>query len=411
MQLYIDRYFYYLFLFTLTFGVVFYNIIGFDYTDEICALSLFILFVYFMIQTPDWQMNKALLLTLAVFTFYLGYSLWIGSNSVMGILNDLFVQIKPYLGFFCVYAIKPRMSDGQKSILRAASGVFWVFALGIGLADLFIHRFMYDVFGHEAYFAATVLIISLCHLYTSKFTAVDKIKFLAMLALGLLAGRSKFYGFFAMSVGLLIFFMQGRRFKLNLLTSVILLGMAGVMVAVAWQKIDLYFVQTVSGGAKRDELARFMLYAATPLVLADFFPFGSGFASFATYSSGVYYSPLYAKYNLDRVWGLSKDFYLFISDTYYPSLAQFGIVGVLLYAAFWIYILRKGYKGYMIGTERNQALFYIILLIAGYLAIDGIADSTFISYRGFFVMMFAGLILTEMHDKGDTGEVLEEAKA
>ncbi|MDR2498182.1 MAG: hypothetical protein LBD28_01940, partial [Tannerellaceae bacterium] len=51
---------------------------------------------------------------------------------------------------------------------------------------------------------------------------------------------------------------------------------------------------------------------------------------------------------------------------------------------------------YITGTERNKALFYIILLIAGYLAIDGIADATFISYRGFFTMMFAGLILTEM---------------
>ncbi|MDR2496964.1 MAG: O-antigen ligase domain-containing protein [Tannerellaceae bacterium] len=408
MQIYKDRYFYGLFLFALTFGVVFYTIIGFDYTDELCALGLFILFIFFMTQTPDWEMNKALIFTLAVFGFYLAYSLWIGSNSVRGILNDFFVQIKPYLGFFCVYAIKPRMNDERKAILRAASGIFWIFALGIGLTDLFVHRFMVDVFAHEAHFAATVLVISLCHLYASRFTTVDKLKFIAMLALGLLAGRSKFYGFFAMAVGLLIFFMHGRQFRLSLLNSVILLAMAGVMAVVAWSKIDLYFVQAVSGGAERNEIARFMLYAVTPLVLVDYFPFGSGFATFATYSSGVYYSPLYSRYSLDRVWGLSKDYYAFISDTYYPSLAQFGIIGALLYAAFWIYILRKGYKGYLLGTERNRALFYILLLITGYLAVDGIADSTFISYRGFFVMMFAGLILSEMQDSREPAEAPAE---
>ncbi|MDR2498509.1 MAG: O-antigen ligase domain-containing protein, partial [Tannerellaceae bacterium] len=384
MQIYIDRYFYYLFLFTLTFGVVFYTIIGFDYTDEICALGLFFLFVFCMIQTPNWEMNKALLLTLFVFLFYLGYSMWIGSNSVSGILNDLFVQIKPYLGFFCVYAIKPKISEGRKSIIRALAVALWLFILSIGIGDLFVHRLMHDVFGHEAHFAATALITSLCYLYTSKFSTIDKLKFLGMLAVGLLSGRSKFYGFFAMSMGLMLFFMPGKMFKLSLRNTLILAGMLGVMVIAAWQKIDLYFVQAFSGEIERSEVARFMLYAATPIVLADYFPFGSGLASFATYHSGQYYSPLYSRYDLDRVWGLSKDYYAFVADTYYPSLAQFGVVGIALYASFWIYIFRKGYKGYITGTERNKALFYIILLIAGYLAIDGIADATFISYRGFF---------------------------
>ena len=412
MQVYINRYFYYLFLFTLTFGVVFYTIIGFDYTDEICALFLFILYGFFIKQTSDWTMNKALLFTLGTFLFYLFYSLSIGSNSTRGILNDFFVQIKPYLGFFCVYAMKPRMSEGGKRIIRSLSIIFWVFLLFGGVADLFIHRFMVDVFGHESHFAATVLIVSLCYLYASEFTTVDKIVFLGMLSLGLLAGRSKFYGFFAMSLGLLFFFMQGRTMKLNLRNVIILLSMTGAMVIAAWSKIDLYFVKALSGEVERNEVARFMLYAAMPFVMIDYFPFGSGFASFATYSSGVYYSPLYSKYSLDGVWGLSKSYYAFVADTYYPSLAQFGVVGILLYATFWIYILRKAYMMYAAGAERNRVLFYVILLITGYLAIDGIADATFISYRGFFTMMLAGLILVEMKsvNESNNNNQLQESK-
>jgi hypothetical protein len=392
--------------------VVFYTIIGFDYTDEICALSLFVLYGFFIFRTSDWAMNKALLFTLCAFAFYLFYSLFIGSNSARAILNDFFVQVKPYLGFFCVYAMKPAMSESGKRIVRSLSIAFWVFLLCGGAVDLFVHRFMIDVFGHQSHFAAIALLVSLCYLYASEFTTVNKIVFIGMLSVGLLAGRSKFYGFFAMATGLLFFFMEGRTLRLNLRNMLILSVMAGGMVIAAWQKIDLYFVKALSGDIERSEVARFMLYAATPFVLIDHFPFGSGFASFATYSSGIYYSPLYSNYGLDGVWGLSKSYYAFVADTYYPSLAQFGVAGIALYAAFWVYIIRKAYKMYSAGAERNRVLFYIILLIAGYLAIDGIADATFISYRGFFAMMLAALILVEMNSQAEpSGEsITSQAK-
>lgn len=53
-------------------------------------------------------------------------------------------------------------------------------------------------------------------------------------------------------------------------------------------------------------MARAMLYVTSFEIFKDFFPFGSGFASFASHSSGVYYSPLYAKYGIENVKGISK---------------------------------------------------------------------------------------------------------
>ena len=58
---------------------------------------------------------------------------------------------------------------------------------------------------------------------------------------------------------------------------------------------------------------------------------------------------------------MSRDFYSFIADTYYPSLAQFGIIGIILYISFWIYILKKAIsfnKGY-----KQTKLLTIVLLI------------------------------------------------
>ena len=45
LQEFINTNFYRLLMFTLIFGVMFYDTIGFDYTDELCSLFLFILFL------------------------------------------------------------------------------------------------------------------------------------------------------------------------------------------------------------------------------------------------------------------------------------------------------------------------------------------------------------------------------
>ena len=69
-------------------------------------------------------------------------------------------------------------------------------------------------------------------------------------------------------------------------------------------------------------------------ILADYFPFGSGFATYGTFASGVHYSDIYAQYGMDNIYGLTKSYYSFVADTYYPSLAQFGVVGVCLFFLF-----------------------------------------------------------------------------
>jgi hypothetical protein len=178
----------------------------------------------------------------------------------------------------------------------------------------------------------------------------------------------------------------------------------GMMILVAWNKISYYFFQAIMGSSTVDEdmIARFVLYRTFPEILHDYFPFGSGFASFATHSSGEYYSDLYVKYGIDSVWGISKQYHNFISDTYYPSLAQFGVAGIILYLLFWVYILRKTFLGYQ--KTKDSKSFVIIILIIGFLAIEGTTAATFIAQGGFFVMMLTGLILSGVKRQSQSGE-------
>jgi hypothetical protein len=363
--------------------------------DELCALTLFILFFYVMAKTPDWTINKAFLMTLAVFVFYTVYSLWIGSNTPRGIINDLAIQIKPYLGFFCVYQLKPVFDEKQKKLLKEISLFFWIlFLLPLGILSLVSMDVLFIVMEHPVYYGIAVVIVALCYLYCSEFTKRNKMIFLVLLVIGLFCSRSKFYGFYALAIFMVLFFSNIKQFKLNFRNILIILCMLAVIIVVAWQKISLYFFQVLTNEVDEDLIARFVLYRNAPDILRDYFPFGSGFASYATFSSGLYYSDIYIKYGIEYVWGLSKSYHGFISDTYYPSLAQFGVAGIALYLLFWGYIVRKTYVFYL--KSRDTKSLIIILMIVGFLAIEGTTGSTFIAQGGFFVMMMMGLILSGM---------------
>jgi hypothetical protein len=366
--------------------------------DECCALALTGLFAYVLLQTPDWRFNKAFLLTLGVFLFYTVYSFWIGSNSGRGIFNDLVIQMKPYLAFFCVYQLKPALNDSRRKLLRDVILLFWtVLLLPVGVYALANEKILKVVFFQPAFYAINVTLLAICYLYCCDFSRRTKIIYLLLLSIGIVSGRSKFYGFFTLSVFMMFFFSNIAQFKLNARNVLLSIGMLASIIVVAWRKIAFYFYLgiTNSGDFDKDMIARLVLYYYMPDILLDYFPFGSGLASYATSSSGEWYSHVYEKYGIDNVWGISKSYHSFISDTYYPSLAQFGVVGIALFLLFWVYLLRKTFLLYRITGDIKSLI--SVILIVGFLIIESTTNATFISQGGLLAMMLLGLILSDMH--------------
>jgi len=146
-------------------------------------------------------------------------------------------------------------------------------------------------------------------------------------------------------------------------------------------------------GVDKDMIARYVLYSYMPLILNDYIPFGSGLATYATNSSAVSYSDIYVKYGIDGVWGLSKNYPDFVSDTFYPALAQFGYAGIALFLIFWCYIIKQILRVYK--TSKNVDNMIVAILIVGFVTIENTTASTFIAQGGFFVMMMLGLILSD----------------
>lgn len=407
MQIFANKLLYSLFIIALVFGVILQDVIGFKSTDEICGMILLLTLIYSVFHSKDWEINKAFLITLIIFAFYTGYSFWIGSNAKQAIFMDLIIQMKPYLAFFCFYQLKPQFTPNQKYLLKQLSLLLWFILLPIGILGFFSPALLKNIMGHPTYFAASITALSLVYLYSSDYTKKDKLIFILLMTIGLASGRSKFYGFYALSISVLLYLENPQHLKFNIKNSFFALLILSVIIFITKDKLMYYFGDGLTGEENNmDYIARFVLYATSFKIFTDFFPFGSGLASFATHSSGYYYSPIYSQYGIDNVWGISKNNWSFIADTYYPSLAQFGIAGVALFILFWLYLLKKAYNIFLI--NKSTKVFSLILLITGYCLIENIADASFTSNRGFFMLMFMGLILSEKENKVNKEKVVSE---
>lgn len=399
LQEFINTNFYRLLMFTLIFGVMFYDTIGFDYTDELCSLFLFILFLKYVFSTPKWEVNKLFLTVTAVFLFYLCYSFYIGSNVKSAILTDFVIQYKPYLGFFCVYAIKPEIPERYRKLVREVCLVLGVYLALVGIGCLISYESLEYTFKHPSRLATAVSVVALLYLYCSDYTTKDKLIFILLMIIGLTSGRSKFYGFFIICAAMVLFVRPSFKLKLNVKNVVFFIIVFVIVVFFTYTKIDLYFVtggeELTTNEEVQDSIARAALYFHVPEILMDYFPLGSGFGSYATYASGVYYSPLYEKYGMDSIYGLTKDYGSFIADTYYPALAQFGIIGVCLFFLFWIRLAIKSVKNYRYIYKESLLSMVIIL----FFLIECTSDATITHNRGLFMMMLLGLLFSDIRRK------------
>lgn len=102
-----------------------------------------------------------------------------------------------------------------------------------------------------------------------------------------------------------------------------------------WLALLLFFMcstlrRKAFGGAI--DSARYQLLTKSFEIAKDHFPLGSGFGTFASYYSGVRYSPLYKIYGLSTVNGLSMSNRSFMSDSFWPMiLGQTGWLGCIAY--------------------------------------------------------------------------------
>ena len=162
------------------------------------------------------------------------------------------------------------------------------------------------------------------------------------------------------------------------------LGVAVLMVAA--RQFAYYFFSMGT------EAARAALTQTSFLIARDYFPFGTGFGTFASAFSAEPYSKVYYLYHIQNVWGISKNYNSFISDTFWPMiLGQTGYLGTFFYVTALLLLFSAVYKM----RRYNAYSFASALITILYLLISSTSESAFVNAMA---VPFAFLMGVQMAD-------------
>lgn len=195
--------------------------------------------------------------------------------------------------------------------------------------------------------------------------------------------RSKAWASVA-AILLICYFIFYRKKKFTFRTVILFIPVA---IFIGWDQIAFYFFSSI-----QNDSARYQLLSKSISIAIDHFPFGSGFGTFASYYSGINYSPLYSIYGISSVTGLIEGRASFISDSFWPMiLAQTGFLGTLMYIMAIIRLFQSIQQ-----LRRLNICFYASGLSAiCYLLISSIAESSFVHPTAIPIAVMLGYILSK----------------
>lgn len=349
---------------------------GFSSIDE--AMTI-LLFLYTITKFGSRYTNRKpwseFFVCISIMAFYVGYSLMFGANVAESVWIDLMQEIRPYTIVFCTWILNPQFTKKQKKWMLATMVVTlgsWIFYHPESLQS---ENAEFPVLGQLAICTGMAWYLLTEPIKRNKYIA------LALVLTGMIAPKFKFMGEVVCFIAFVFFLKKRLNFR-SPKTMIYCAIVVAIILTVTWTRFDGYYVS----GLSNDELARPMTYKTSLKILYDYFPFGSGMGSFACNGAWKYYSPLYYKYKLNDIWGLDEGGG-FICDAYYPTLAQFGIVGIFFFLWFWKRRMSA------INVIVDMRYYRVAMITLCCLAIEQTADSSWLSGKGMGYCMLLALCL------------------
>ncbi|WP_304610040.1 O-antigen ligase family protein [Muribaculum intestinale] len=350
------------------------------------------------ILNNKWRSYIPLWILLGITLVYIIYSLTgVHFNTTRYVLTDALIEIKPYVPFLVCLGISPKWSNVDLRLLQTCALFVAVITTGILLTGPSNTNMIFE---HQSFAGLIIYICALCYWFgcitpDGQVTHRDKLIIILIMTGGLLCTRSKFYGYYVLGIFFMFFYRPGILKQINMKHLAMIVSLIIVFIAVSWKKISFYFITGNSDSFDpnvMESFARPVMYLHGFTILFDYFPFGSGLASFASFPSAENYSSLYYEYGLNNIHGLSPDMPDFICDAFYPTLAQFGIIGVILFITFWVYTYR-----FLRMMIRKNPILYINQFSIGALTISAmliecVASTSFVQPSGQVAMMLLGMI-------------------
>ena len=350
---------------------------GFSSIDEAMTILLFLYTITkFGSRYTNRKPWKEFFVCISIMAFYVGYSLMFGANVAESVWLDLMQEIRPYTIVFCTWILNPQFTKKQKKWMLATMVITlfsWIFYHPESLQS---ENAEFPVLGQLAICTGMAWYLLTEPIKRNRYIA------LALVLTGMIAPKFKFMGEVVCFIAFVFFLKKRLNFR-SPKTMIYCTILVAIILTITWTRFDGYYIS----GMSNDELARPMTYKTSIKMLYDYFPFGSGMGTFACNGAWQHYSPLYFKYNLNDIWGLSPDAGGFICDAYYPTLAQFGIVGVFFFLWFWKRRMSA------INVIVDMRYYRVAMITICCLAIEQTADSSWLSGKGMGYCMLLALCL------------------
>ena len=345
-----------------------------EWIDEAMTLLLFLYTLMRLGKIRKPRVKKEFGAYFLIMLLYAVYSLLMAVNVRASVFLDFQQQVRPYIVFYCTCLLAPQLRPVQKKyimwVMYATILLYLPTALGRG-SDVAIGQLCMNC--------------AMMYYFFKPVTKRNTLIAIAIVTLGLIGGKSKYFGEYIAFVG--IFYFLKNRMKFDSAKTIVYFSLLTVVILFfTWEKFDAYYVSGMDAEGW-ERMARPETYKAAFKILFDYFPFGSGLGTFATNAAAVYYSPLLYKYGLNDIWGMTPNFRSFIADAFYPTLAEYGMVGVFLFGAFW--------KRRLMAIQRMPELKYYKVGLMAFLALalESVADTSYLSGKGMGYFMILGMVI------------------
>jgi len=375
------------------------------YSDELIVATFLFLSAIFVLcgrGVALYKEEKQILLLIVVVSL-IG---WISSiiyqyqQCPKGIIYDFIVFIKAFCAYFTARLLlqKINLHSTYTNLTRYLLLVF-VFIVIFYILDIFFNIFpgsdvrygLHSVqlfFSHPSRFAFAITTI---FVLTYPFLKGKNLKLvsLAILLFGALSLRYKYFGF--MFFSLLLLFVDIEKKKITFENSVpFLLAVFVAIILIAYNQITYYY----SKESYDKGITRSVLTVTSFEIARDAFPIGSGYASFASYYSGVFYSDIYEKYEINEIEGINEYDISFIADTYWPMvIGQFGFVGAGLMLIIIFNFYRLIIKLFLKSEIMLKRYYVSAILLLTALCIDSTSDAIFSQNRGVISFIILAMLI------------------
>ena len=209
---------------------------------------------------------------------------------------------------------------------------YLIFAFGFGVLTLFVNTGMYSqvrygipsfhFFYEHAFQFTTVEILAILFVEIHEYRVRGKISkrwlYIGLITLALTTKAPAF-----VYIVITLFLMPYLKKHKYITTSAIAVLVIMVIIVGGYQ-IQNYLL--------KPDTPRNLFTVYSIKTANEYFPFGSGFATFGSDQAARNYSPLYVKYGFSNMWGLGKVDGWFLSDNFWQcAIAQLGWIGFFVY--------------------------------------------------------------------------------